>query len=114
MKTIIAGSRDIVDYMLVCDAIQQSGFEITEVISGAARGVDRAGEIWAKENHVPLKQFFAQWEERGKSAGYIRNAEMVDYAEALIAVTNGSKGTAHTIDLANKKGIKVFVLNVDK
>ena len=40
MKTIIAGSRDIVDYKIVEKTIINSGFNITTVISGTARGVD--------------------------------------------------------------------------
>ena len=47
MKVIIAGSRDITDYSLVCRAISESKFDITEVISGTARGVDTLGEKWA-------------------------------------------------------------------
>lgn len=35
---------------------------------------------------------------------------MGDYAEALIAVTNGSGGTRNMIEYAKKKGLKVFVL----
>ena len=40
MKTIIAGSRTIVDYQALLDAVVDSNFDITEVVSGGARGVD--------------------------------------------------------------------------
>jgi hypothetical protein len=36
MKTIIAGSRTIQDYSLVETAIHQSGFPISEVVSGGS------------------------------------------------------------------------------
>lgn len=111
MKTIIAGSRDIVDYRWVRLAIEQSGFEITEVVSGGARGVDRLGERYAKEHNIPIKQFIPDWDGLGKKAGHVRNREMGDYADALIALWDGeSKGTKGMIDYANSKGLKVYVM----
>src|SRR6187401_1706565 len=89
MKTIIAGSRDIKLYSIVEKAIQQSGFEITTVISGKANGVDKLGEEYAKKNNLPIMKFPANWDLYGKSAGYIRNDEMAKNAEALIAVWDG-------------------------
>lgn len=44
MKTIIAGSRDIHDADLLEQTIKQSGFEITVVVSGCAKGVDKLGK----------------------------------------------------------------------
>lgn len=109
MKTIICGSRDINDYELVKDAIKESGFEITEVVCGCAKGIDLLGDKWGRENNIPVKYFPAKWKIHGKSAGIIRNKEMVEYADACIAITNGSKGTASTIDFSKEKGIKLFV-----
>ncbi len=43
MKTIIAGSRSIHDYALVVSAVARCGWRITEVLSGAAQGVDTLG-----------------------------------------------------------------------
>ncbi len=112
MKTIIAGSRSLHDYDAVCKAIENSLFDITEVVSGTANGVDRMGEIWASENGIPVKRFPADWNRHGKAAGPIRNQQMGDYAEALIAITTGSPGTRNMIEYAKKKGLKVFVLTV--
>ncbi len=110
MKTIIAGSREITDYKIVKKAIKKSGFKITEVVSGKARGVDTLGEKWAKEHNIPIKKFPADWEKYGRSAGPIRNQEMAKYADALIAIPlPEGKGTQHMIKTARKDGIKVFV-----
>lgn len=110
MKTIIAGSRGVTDYNIVLEAIKQSGFEITEVVSGTARGVDKLGERYAVENVIPITRFVPDWNKYGKRAGFLRNAEMGDYAEALVAVWDGeSRGTKQMIDYATKKGLKVFV-----
>lgn len=111
MKTIIAGSRTITDLRLVEAVIEQSGFEITEVVCGGAKGVDDLGRKWAGNgNRIPVKMFPADWITYGRSAGHIRNTQMADYADALIAVWDGSsRGTKHMINTAKKKGLKVFV-----
>jgi hypothetical protein len=112
-RVIIAGSRDITNYSLVLDAIRDSGFVINEVVSGGARGPDSLGEKYASENDIPIKKFPADWS-LGKSAGYIRNKQMAEYGTHLIAVTNGSRGTAHMIDLAKSNGLIIYVKNVNK
>lgn len=110
MKTVIAGSRGITSRKVVDEAIQASGFTISEVVSGGARGVDRLGEDWAEENKVPVKRFLAKWAEYGKAAGPIRNRHMADYAEALIAIWDGeSKGTLNMITQAKCRGLHVYV-----
>lgn len=113
MKVIIAGGRDITDYNLVLTAINESDFEITEVVSGMASGVDQLAIQYANENNLPIQQFWAEWNFYGKSAGPIRNRQMADYADALIAIWDGkSRGTKNMIDEATKKGLKIKVLNV--
>lgn len=110
MRTIIAGSRTITSYQTVCECIKDSGFTITEVVSGAARGVDKLGEMWAKENKVAIKQFPADWDKFGRKAGHIRNEEMAQYATCLIAIWDGeSPGTGSMIHYAIKYGLKMSV-----
>jgi len=112
MKIIIAGSRTITDYIYVKSAMENSPFigKITEIVSGGAKGVDKSGERWAKENNIPIKLFPANWRKYGMSAGYRRNEEMVNYADGLVAVwDNASAGTKHIIDRAKRKPIAVFI-----
>lgn len=110
MKVIIAGGRDVTEPQLLLEAITDSGFTISEVVCGKARGADTLGEQWALQNDIPVKYFPADWNKYGKSAGYIRNAQMADYAEALIALWDGSsKGTANMIELAKKKGLRLYI-----
>lgn len=116
MKTIIAGTREIKDglQILIEQAIAESGFTISGIISGASRGIDQMAIIHANENGIPCRVFPANWERNGKSAGYRRNDEMVAKAEGLIAIWDGSSlGTAHVIQAARVKGIPVYVKNVD-
>jgi len=114
MKIIIAGSRNFNDYNLLktsCDNLLTQ-FTNIEIVSGTARGADKLGERYAREKGYDIKKFPANWDKFGKSAGYIRNDEMAQYADMLIAFWDGtSKGTKHMIDLANKRGIKVEIVN---
>lgn len=99
MKVIIAGSRNIDDYKLVVDTISKSGYNITEVVSGTAVGVDRLGEQWARANDVPVKEMPADWMRHGNSAGPQRNRAMAEYADAAIIIWDGqSRGTRNMIE----------------
>lgn len=97
MKTIIAGSRTVQDSKNIYRLLD-THTEITEVVSGLAKGPDTIGKHWAEEKGIPIKEFPADWETHGKKAGYLRNIEMGDYADQLIAFWDGkSKGTLHMI-----------------
>ncbi|KKL70917.1 hypothetical protein LCGC14_2100100 [marine sediment metagenome] len=122
MKVIIAGSRTITDYNFVKECIVDSIKKLEwwnngirfGIVSGGAYGVDKLGEQYAKENDIGLSVLEAQWYMYGKKAGYVRNWAMADMSNALIAIWDGkSKGTKHMIDIANKKGLKVFVYKVE-
>lgn len=111
MRFIIAGGRNFDNYDLLSQTCNQLREEITEIVSGKARGADSLGERWGNENNVPIKSFPANWDLHGKRAGYIRNSEMAEYADGLIAFWDGeSKGTKHMIDTANTKGLEVHVI----
>ena len=110
MRVIIAGSRTITDPLEVEKAINDSGFQITEVISGGAQGVDSLGAAWANAHAIPCTFFFAEWEAYGKAAGPIRNSEMAASADALILVYDGkSRGSADMLMKANAKGLKIHL-----
>ena len=110
MKVIIAGSRSVTDLKHVLEAISQSKYQITEVVSGTARGVDQLGETFANQNGIPIKQFPAEWSKYGLSAGPKRNVQMAEYADALIAVWDGvSRGTKHMVSTMTKLGKPTFV-----
>lgn len=115
MRVIVAGSRGVTDYQVVSTACANSGFNFTEVISGTARGVDTLGERYAFEIGVPVAIFPPDWDTLGKGAGFVRNKEMADRADALVAVWDGvSKGTAHMISVMQSQQKPVFIYNIKK
>lgn len=118
MKTyriIIAGGRAFKDYPLLVrkmGAITKN-LDLTdlEIVSGVARGADQAGEQWARKAKIPIKQFHADWKSYNKSAGYVRNNAMAQYATHLVAFWDGeSPGTRHMIQTARQAGLKVKVV----
>jgi hypothetical protein len=115
-KVVVAGSRDFTDYTLLKrrldEALRNKVSEGITVVSGAARGADKLGEMYAKERGYEIDSHPADWEQYGKRAGYIRNEEMAKSADALVAFWDGkSRGTQHMINLAKKHGLLVLVVN---
>jgi hypothetical protein len=110
-KVIIAGSRHYSDYEVLaqrCDFLLSKISDRVEIVSGAARGADTLGERYASERGLQCTRFPADWNSNGKSAGPIRNIQMAEYADALIAFPIGkSVGTRHMISAARKRGLKV-------
>lgn len=85
-------------------------FVISEIVSGGARGADSLAERYAQENDIQLTVFPAEWDKYGKSAGYRRNHQIIDYADVVLAFWDGqSKGTKHAIELAEKQNKPVFI-----
>lgn len=137
MKIAIVGSREI-KRCNVGLLVKESGFIITEEISGKAPGMDTLGELWALGKAIPVKPFPARWDDiepepkyptkklkrrqNGSffwvEAGFARNQEIVDYAEGIIAVRLdgfANNGTNDTIQRASKAGLSIviFTLNSD-
>jgi predicted Rossmann fold nucleotide-binding protein DprA/Smf involved in DNA uptake len=116
MKTIIAGGRDVPTNIAIAyiqAAVAECGWQLTEVIHGAARGVDSAAALFY-EGLLPVRAFPADWSKHGNAAGPIRNRLMADNAEALIAIWDGkSSGTKNMIDTATTKGLKVYVYRIN-
>jgi hypothetical protein len=111
MKTIVAGSRLFNDMGILHHVLHDIvPWDITVVISGRAQGADMLGEQWAEFNNVPLIRFPADWDKFGKAAGPIRNKEMADHGDALVAFLDvkGSTGTANMIETW-KKWTKVHI-----
>lgn len=115
MKIIIAGSRSIDDYNQILLAVNNSGFYITEVVSGRARGVDRIGEQYAYKHNLSCAYFPADWKKHGKRAGPIRNAEMAKYADAAVVVWDGkSSGSANMIENMKRLNKPYYVWKVNE
>lgn len=116
IKLIIAGGREFRDYEYMkqeCDFMLSVLLETckVEIVSGGARGADTLALEYARERGYPVTLMKADWDTHGKSAGYIRNQEMANYATHCLAFWDGkSRGTKHMIDIAQKDGLRCRVV----
>ena len=110
MKVAVIGGRTFNDYELVKETLTK--LDITLLISGGAKGADTLGERYAKERGYDVKLFPADWKTYGRKAGPIRNLQMAEYGDMLIAFwDNTSSGTKNMIENAKKLGLIVHVIN---
>lgn len=115
IKVIVAGGRDFNNYSLLrqkMDSLLANRLPAVEIVCGKARGADTLGETYAKERGLQIKYFPAEWDKYGRSAGYRRNNQMAEYADAVVAFWDGkSRGTEHMINLAKEKGLAIRIVN---
>lgn len=115
-KVIVAGGRDFASFTRLC-MILDGHFRETggvEIVSGGARGVDSMAERWARTRGIFCDVHPADWKKYGKRAGMVRNAEMAEIADELVAIWNGeSRGTAAMIDMMKRRGKPVTVYGYD-
>jgi len=105
MKLAIVGSRTFNDYDLFEYWIGYfDGDLIEELVSGGAKGADSLAEKYAKLYWgCPIRIFQPDWNKFGKQAGFIRNQQIVDNCDVVLAFWDGkSRGTKDTIDKARK------------
>ncbi len=121
MKIAVVGSREFTDKNFIKFIMRKYFSKDCVLISGGAKGVDSiAEEIIDKVNSFNsnpgtcIKKiiFKPDWDKYGKSAGFIRNKDIIDNADMVLAFWDGtSKGTKHSIDLAIKAGkpINIYI-----
>ncbi len=113
-KIIIAGGRDIDNYEVVRDALEESlihkdvSMSDIEIVQGGATGVDRSAKYISSVANASMKEFKADWNTHGRAAGPIRNKQMAEYADALILIWDGkSRGSASMLKEAEKQGLDI-------
>jgi hypothetical protein len=124
MKTIIAGSRNIVSASMVYGILDAMPIDISEVFCGLADGVDALGSLWARSKFIPVRDFKADWNDItvdgarirvrkdgskfNSYAGHQRNEKMAIYADALIVIWDGSsRGSRDMLKRAHNYKLKI-------
>lgn len=100
MKIAVVGSRNI-----TVKNMEKYLSDGDEIVSGGARGVDACAAEYAERKGLKLTVFLPRYERYGRAAPILRNKEIVDYADKIIAFWDGhSKGTLSVIQYAEKTG----------
>ena len=109
MKVAVIGSREINNINLQAHLPE----DCDEIVSGGARGVDSAAADYAVRNGLRLTVFRPDYDSYGKSAPIIRNKEIVNYADTVIAFWDcESKGTAFVIEYCRRVGKPIKVVRM--
>jgi len=114
MKLAIVGSRTFDDYDLLLDKLTlffDARVQFNTVVSGGAKGADLLGERWANYWGLEIERYFPAWNKHGKAAGFIRNQQIVDACDMVLAFWDGkSQGTADTIEKAKRAKKPTFIV----
>lgn len=109
MRVLICGDRNWTDRRTIHDELAAIP-GVTCVIEGEARGADKIGRSVAESLGIPVEPYPADWARYRKSAGHIRNQQMLDegkpdYVLAFHPDIAASRGTADMVRRADKAGI---------
>ena len=120
MKSIgIIGSRkrDSNWDFLLCEIEFLKAYCLGDIIisGGCKYGGDKFAEILAKKYNVEIEIFYANWDLHGKKAGFLRNIDIAEKSDIIIAVTNNPEnkyegGTGDTIKKAEKMGKQIILV----
>jgi len=106
MKVAIIGSRNLG----VIDLENFLPENVTEIVSGGARGIDTCAREYALTHNIKLTDFLPDYNHYGRGAPLKRNLEIIAYADLVLAFWDGtSRGTKYVIDNCKKQGVPIRV-----
>lgn len=110
MRLAIIGSRSAAGV----DIAAHLPFTPDMIVSGGARGADTLAREYARANNIPVLEFLPKYEAYGRRAPILRNIQIVDNCDFLLAFWNGtSRGTKFTVDYAIRKGVPYKIVRID-
>lgn len=108
-KIAVVGSRDFEDYTLMKQILDE--YKPFILVSGGAKGTDALSERYADDRGYQKLIFKPDRKKYARGAYHRRNQAIINEADEMVAFWNGrSKGTSHTISLAEKRGIPIRVI----
>lgn len=107
MKLAIIGSRNL----QINNIEQYITDAVTEIVSGGAKGIDSCAGEFALSKGIAFKEFLPDYKKYGKAAPVIRNKEIVNYSDAILAFWDGkSRGTKNVIDYCKKSNKPLHII----
>ena len=107
---LVCGGRELTDYVRLAAALDRlvdKHGRPDRVMHGGARGADSLAGRWAQERGIPLQVCPAQWNRYGRSAGPIRNQEMLERRPSMVVAFPGGMGTADMVQRSVAAGVPV-------
>lgn len=113
IKLGIIGSRTFNDYELMQNEVSLANVDC--IVSGGARGADSLGKRLAEENNIFYLEFLPDYATHGKKAPFLRNTQIVEASDVIIAFWDGkSTGTLDALKKAKKLGKEVVIVLFDQ
>ena len=120
MKLGIVGSRNFHDYELFIKILNEvlihwnlNLYHFDEIVSGGANGADTLAEKLSKDYNIKITIFAADWNKHGRIAGILRNTDIVNHSDYMIAFpAKDSVGTFDSIRKAQQKRIPLMIVNI--
>lgn len=110
MKVAVIGSRSL-NVTNLKDYIPEN---VSEIVSGGAKGIDSDARNFAQKNKIPLKEFLPDYKKFGRAAPLKRNLQIIEYADIVIAFWDGkSHGTKYVIENCRKLNIPVQIVEIN-
>ena len=110
MKLAIIGSRGIKNI----NFSKYISENVTEIVSGGAKGVDTLAREFALSKKIKLTEFIPDYKRYGKAAPLMRNLSIIEYSDSVIAFWDGqSKGTKFVIDNCKKSNKPIVIITTD-
>lgn len=105
----IVGSREFPDL----DRVRRLSGDLppnATIVSGGARGVDRLAAAAARRRGLRVIEYLAQWDRFGRRAGFLRNQQIVDRCDRMVAFWDGkSTGTHDAITRARAHHLPLVI-----
>lgn len=113
-KVLVCGGRDFFEREFVFRQLDKyhAQYKFTQVIHGAAPGVDSLVHEWAALRGVERRPFPAQWKTFKNAAGHIRNEQMlVEGQPDMVVAFPGGAGTSNMIKQTLNAGLPLITVS---
>jgi len=114
MKIVICGDRNWNDEEKIFNRMSQLNKDNDLIITGGCRGADNIAENVCNKLGFKSIVFPADWEKHGRSAGPLRNRQMLNEKPDLVIAFHSnietSRGTKDCITAAAQKGITIEII----
>jgi len=108
----ITGSRAFQNEKLLFEHLDilRKQYEFITLVSGGARGADTIAELYAKRNNLNIIVYLPDYEKYGKTAPFVRNTDIANKADILVACFRTDLPCHGTRDTITKAGSKPIII----